>query len=195
MHTYIYTLFCKLKLKSSVMCICITCLLICFITYSYLNDHLLDMVSILNTHHNRTSITTNEINIYNFGTSCVCIDLFMHILHCNVFMQLHVNFSLFGAKNLFLSMYRKLSFKNIIFNIWKSSVCCWVVKWMICQNVCGQSTLNYSSLFIVHDASILTRHNESFALFLCLSVGHPISLSFVIRNQITLHFFQLISLI
>lgn len=80
-------------------------------------------------------------------------------------------------------------FKNIIFNIWKSSVCCWVVKWMICRNVCGQSTLNYSSLFIVHEASILMQHNESFALFLCLSVGHPIFLSFVIRNQITLHFF------
>jgi len=79
-----------------------------FITYLYLNDHLLDMVSILNTHHNRTSFTTNEINIYNFETSCVCIDLFMHILHCNVFVQIHVNFSLFGAKNLFLSMYRKL---------------------------------------------------------------------------------------
>ena len=75
-------------------------------------------------------------------------------------------------------------FKNITFNVWNSSLCCWVVKWMIRQNVCGQSTLNYSSLFIVHEASVLMRHIESFALFLCLSVGHPIFLSFVIRNQL-----------
>ena len=36
-------------------------------------------------------------------------------------------------------------FKNIIFKIWKSSLLCWVIKWMICLNVCGQSTLNYIS--------------------------------------------------
>lgn len=107
MYTYVYTLFCKLELKSSVMYICITCSLIHFITYSYLNDHLLNMVSILNTHHNCTSFT-NEINIYSFETFCVYIDLFMHTEHCNVFVQIHVNFSLFGAKNLFLSMYKKL---------------------------------------------------------------------------------------
>ena len=105
MYTYIYTLFCKLK--SNMMYICITCSLIHFITYSYLNDHLLNMVSILNTHHNHTSFT-NEINIYNFETFCVYIDLFMRTEHCNVFVQIHVNFSLFGVKNLFLSMYEKL---------------------------------------------------------------------------------------
>ena len=72
-----------------------------------LNDHLLEMVSVLNTHHNRTSFT-NEINIYYFETFCVSCDLFMHREHCNVFVQIYVNFSLFSAKNLFLSMYKKL---------------------------------------------------------------------------------------
>ena len=77
------------------------------ITYSYLNDHLLDMLSVLNTHHNQTSFT-NEVNIYNFKTFSVSCDLFMHMKHRNVSVKIHVNFSLLGAKNLFLSMYEKL---------------------------------------------------------------------------------------
>ena len=103
-HTYIH---CSVS-WSSVWCIYV--LLLHWYTlslYPYLNDHFLNMVSILNTHHNRTSFT-NEINIYNFETFCVYIYLFMHTEHCNVFVQIHVNFSLFGVKNLFLSMYKKL---------------------------------------------------------------------------------------
>jgi hypothetical protein len=85
----------------------ITCLLIHLITYSYLNDYLLDMLSVLNTHHNQTSFI-NEINICSFKTLSVSCDLFMHIKHCNVFVKICVNFSLLGAKNLFLSVCEKL---------------------------------------------------------------------------------------
>lgn len=150
----------------------------------YLYDHLLDMVFILNTHHNRTSFT-NDINICNFETFCV---LLIYLCTWNTVMFLLIYMLI--SPCLVLKIYswactKSCFFKNIIFNIWKSSLCCWVVKWMICQNVCGQSTLNYSSLFTVHEASVLMQHNESFALFLRLSVGHPIFLSFIIRSQIT----------
>lgn len=120
-YTYIYTLFCKLELKSSVMYICITCSLIHFITYSYLNDHLLNMVSILNTHHNCTFFTNVKLMFIILKHS-VLILTYLCTQNTAMFLCKYMLISPFLVLRIYSwACTKSCFFKNIVFHIWKSS--------------------------------------------------------------------------